>query len=359
MEKLFSADTLKRKIVSLYDARKNLIIKKLQANSSPVRTNAPVLAITTDNASNCNTMFEEFSFFARQKGLEFDTKNNRVRCLAHIVNLACKDAIAVLKKLSVTEVLTYESTESESETDDNVDSISSDSVTNGFNSSNEDEPVPESPPDNKMSLYDRIGKSIQKSRRSSILRDSFKQSCRFIKLKHKHLLLDMEVRWNTTHCMLKRLKEMRQAFEHLLSNEPTLRCYQLSSEEWDLIDEMIELLEPFWKMPLYNHLENFKFENGKGVDVCKAATSACEKLNKYYPTSDGLVYVMGLLLDPRCKTEWYKSVGIPSKVSKQNKKMALDYWDKFYKPKDGNALEPKNTSDILAAQVKRAKMSRT
>ncbi|CAG7730165.1 unnamed protein product [Allacma fusca] len=60
-----------------------------------------------------------------------------------------------------------------------------------------------------------------------------------------------------------------------------------------------------------------------------------------------------------CKPEWYKSVGIPSTVSKQNKKMALDYWDKFYKPKDGNALEPKNTSDILAAQVKRAKMSRT
>ncbi|CAG7648231.1 unnamed protein product, partial [Allacma fusca] len=32
-------------------------------------------------------------------------------------------------------------------------------------------------------------------------------------------------------------------------------------------------------------------------------------------------------LDPRCKCQWYKSVGISPSVAKQNKTLALQFWD--------------------------------
>ncbi|CAG7816454.1 unnamed protein product, partial [Allacma fusca] len=126
----------------------------------------------------------------------------------------------------------------------------------------------------------------------------------------------MEVRWNTTYYMLTRLVEMRPAFEHILANEPQLASFKVSQAEWILISEMIKLLEPFWKMTvylskakvpsmalsaavyieLYNHLEGYTKEMGHRDEICAAAAAACSKLNKYYPTSDGLVYIMGLLL---------------------------------------------------------------
>lgn len=59
-----------------------------------------VLGVTTDNASNCDTFYEEFKTIMQENGLDFDIKNHRVRCLAHIVNLACQDAISHLKQTS-------------------------------------------------------------------------------------------------------------------------------------------------------------------------------------------------------------------------------------------------------------------
>ncbi|CAG7701169.1 unnamed protein product [Allacma fusca] len=37
----------------------------------------------------------------RYEGLTFDMQNQHVKCLAHVVNLACKDAMSVLKNISV------------------------------------------------------------------------------------------------------------------------------------------------------------------------------------------------------------------------------------------------------------------
>ncbi|CAG7656907.1 unnamed protein product, partial [Allacma fusca] len=58
----------------------------------------------TDNAANCDTMFKEFASECENIGVHFDIRNQRVRCLAHVVNLACQDAIAVLKTIRVSDV---------------------------------------------------------------------------------------------------------------------------------------------------------------------------------------------------------------------------------------------------------------
>ncbi|CAG7832864.1 unnamed protein product, partial [Allacma fusca] len=296
LDGLFREDTLERRIVSLYDAEK-LKIKDLLM----------VLAITTDNASSCDTIFNEFKRVASQKGLHFDCDNQRVRCRAHVVNLACKDAISILKTMSAIEV--DDSSDISSDESNICEDESQPSAESGDLQSDSPDanPANDTASRNNLSLYHRVRKGIASI--SGTLRESFKSSCRIKKLRHRQLVRDTEVRWNSTDYMLRRLYDMK--------------------------------------------LEG----NGKG-EICSAAAVACDKLNKYYPTSDGLVYVMGLILDPRCKLEWYKCVGIPSQVAKSNKKMALQHWDTFYKPRNAEMYSVEEPLDILASQVKRAKTDR-
>ena len=51
------------------------------------------MAIGCDNASNMNTMLDKISRSLNEKNITFNSKNQRVRCLAHIINLAAKQAI--------------------------------------------------------------------------------------------------------------------------------------------------------------------------------------------------------------------------------------------------------------------------
>ena len=46
--------------------------------------------------------------------------------------------------------------------------------------------------------------------------------------------------------------------------------------------------------PVYSWLIIRQEQNGFGRDIVQAARAACEKLNKYYVSSDSLVYIVGL-----------------------------------------------------------------
>lgn len=58
-----------------------------------------ILAITTDNASNNITFLQEVSSELIIDDIEFDNKNQHVRCLAHIINLAAQEALKSLKAI--------------------------------------------------------------------------------------------------------------------------------------------------------------------------------------------------------------------------------------------------------------------
>ncbi|CAG7692586.1 unnamed protein product [Allacma fusca] len=150
--------------------------------------------------------------------------------------------------------------------------------------------------------------------------------------------------------MLERLSELRKPFELLRRNEPAMAKFSVSDAEWEFIDEMIKFLKPFEHVTLllskstgptmslsaavyielFNHLESFTPQKHCS-GIVKAATSACSKLNKYYPQTDSPVYVIGLVLDRRCKFYWYRTVGISEDIVKANKKEVISNWKTFYK----------------------------
>ena len=55
-----------------------------------------ILAVVTDNASNNTTMMKEMQNRWRIDGLDFDYKQNHVRCIAHVINIAIQSALTVL-----------------------------------------------------------------------------------------------------------------------------------------------------------------------------------------------------------------------------------------------------------------------
>lgn len=53
--------------------------------------------MTTDNASNNKTLMQILTRVLKLEGISFEQKDQWVRCLAHVINLAVQAALASLK----------------------------------------------------------------------------------------------------------------------------------------------------------------------------------------------------------------------------------------------------------------------
>ena len=61
------------------------------------------MGITTDSASNNNTFIYALSDACAEENITFSAKNNHVRCLAHVMNLAVQQLLSALKASAVNE----------------------------------------------------------------------------------------------------------------------------------------------------------------------------------------------------------------------------------------------------------------
>ncbi|GBB87922.1 hypothetical protein RclHR1_14400004 [Rhizophagus clarus] len=52
---------------------------------------------TTDNASNNDSLMKSLELVCQERNINFTMKNNHMRCMAHIINLAVQAALSCLK----------------------------------------------------------------------------------------------------------------------------------------------------------------------------------------------------------------------------------------------------------------------
>lgn len=263
-----------------------------------------LLSVTTDNASNMDTLFEELEKLFAEYGITFDSENYRVRCFAHILNLASR---AMINTVGDGDSATYPS-------DDESDG--------------EDETEKASKENSKvLPVVAKMRKGVVAIRNSPQRREMFEKQCNVAGIKHKNLLRDVRTRFNATLTMIERAKEMMQPFDMTLSCIPKLRKYGLNKDDWHMISELIKLLSPFKEATvmlsnehsptlsrlasvyhlLFNHLEKYIDNNVDETSakrarkdnrqvhpewLIEAANNGWEKLRKYYPTSDGLVHIV-------------------------------------------------------------------
>lgn len=176
-----------------------------------------ILSVTTDNASNMDTLFEELEKLFSELGIPFDSKNFRIRCFAHIMNLACQ---AIIRSIGDGDQTEYPS---DAESDDEEDTRKA----------------------NVLPVVAKLRKGVVAIRNSPQRREILARQCVAANIEVKVVLRDVRTRWNATHTMMERAKELRNPFDLSLQSIPKLRKYVLDDMEWEKIDDLLELLEPF------------------------------------------------------------------------------------------------------------------
>lgn len=263
-----------------------------------------LLSVTTDNATNMDTLFDELEILAAQYGITFDSKKFRVRCFAHIMNLSSKDMI---NSVGDGDKDMYPS-DDESDGEDGVEKESS----------------------KTLPVVAKMRKGVVAIRNSPQRREIFERQCCVADIKPKMLLRDVRTRFNSTLTMLERAKDMMLPFDMTLGCIPKLRKYALNTDEWYMIDELIKLLSPFKEATvmlsnehspslsrvssvyqlLFDHLEKYIDNDEDEIPTKRARTSnhrqrperpewlinaakkGWEKLQKYYSATDGLVHIV-------------------------------------------------------------------
>lgn len=264
-----------------------------------------VLSVTTDNASNMDTLFEELEKLFSEIGIPFDSKNYRIRCFAHIMNLACQAMIYSVGDGPATE---YPSDDSDDE--DNEKASQKAKV---------------------LPVIAKMRKGVVSIRSSPQRRELLARQCIAAKIEPRVVLRDVRTRWNATHRMMERATDLKEPFDLTLRSIPKKRKYCLEETEWEKVKDLLALLEPFREatemlsnehsptlsrvsavyQALFDHLEKFKTidrdqsqHQSKRVKrnttittmpspwLSKAAEDGLAKLEKYYPSTDGLVHIV-------------------------------------------------------------------
>lgn len=271
-----------------------------------------VLSITTDNATNMDTFFDAFQVMLEEKlGVPFDKENQRIRCLAHIVNLCAKDIMR------------------------NVDETES-----------------------TKSIIEKLRKGVIGIRGSPQRREIYLRNCTENGIGDLLPIQDVPTRWNSTFDMIERALRIETAFTATLKTIGELRSYILSEQDWALLKQLMDFLAPLKQATqmisketapniasstmIYNYLlKHFedattkkRREKNRNPDwLVDSAKKGLVKLEKYYPESDGKVYVIGTILHPGFKLDWYKHANWPEKWISNCKNIIFKEWNDYYKPK--------------------------
>lgn len=136
------------------------------------------MAITLDNASNNNTFLKELGNICEEKNIIFHHEENRVRCLAHIINLAVQEILKHIK--------------AEEAEDENI-------ILSKLSHSNNN-------------IIPKLRKLIVKIRSSPQKREKFSWHCCLYKHDENslNLILDVRTRWNSTYLMLNRALKLKE-----------------------------------------------------------------------------------------------------------------------------------------------------
>ena len=137
----------------------------------------------------------------------------------------------------------------------------------------------------------------------------------------KHSLIkDVSTRWNSTHDMIKRLCEQQPAISAVLHRRRDLLHLEISPEEWRILEDITELLEPYKDVTTYLSAESYptisalgplfaaiqaKLTHSDNDSVAVRSVKsllAADMSTRYQSTGVSLLLHKASFLDPRFKT---------------------------------------------------------
>jgi hypothetical protein len=240
------------------------------------------LAITTDNASNNETMVSHLEKLFNEDGFHWDSRLYHFRCMAHIIHLAVEESLKELE--------------------------------------------------DKIHKIRNVCKAI---RSSPIRMNAFQEKCCITNTEFKKPLIDCPTRWSSTYLMLNRAIELKKVIHLITTDDEDERVtdmsqYEISKSEWQELEMITNFLFKFHQatqfmekstyptaisvIPLLNvlldHVEDWSGDLKSKTDsvIERAARNAREKLVKYYTKTNEMTMSI-LAMDPRFKLKYFEDEG--------------------------------------------------
>ncbi|KAL1940908.1 hypothetical protein VTO73DRAFT_7544 [Trametes versicolor] len=345
-----------------------------------------VLAVTCDNAENNSTMMTKLeAILPTIRGSKV-----RVRCLAHILNLVVKAILSQFdtdrrrrrsqeaaadaqgedaELVALEDDRDFAEEEPEAEEDEEEDAQEPDeardaadeAVIDKYEDENKDSEItPKEVRDGHMALK-KITELSKKVWHSPTVRAELARLATEAELPCSVLVRPVRTRWNTMTEVLKRALDMREVLGHLCDlmafNKPQgvrLRRFALTDEEWEIVKQLYDLLEPFLYatneisksghalvhevIPYIDLLTDHVDDVDKDTQLAPAVRAAAKRgraiLDKYYSyTDDSVIYRIAMILNPRYKREYFHLREWPTEWVNEAVKIARDEWQTYYKPK--------------------------
>jgi hypothetical protein len=227
----------------------NLFLESLDQIEIPL---AKVFSLTMDNASNNDTCMNRIEEMATAQGLDFKIFERRIRCLAHVLNLAVQD---VLKNLNV-----------------NPENME-DQVTKDMEELEDDEEWEEAKSSSSKALFVIVRKLryLIKIKKSPQLRQKLNEICVIQDMKPLTPIFDVKTCWNSTFLMIQRAETLRSPIMALCVSVSYLTKLSLEDEEWIMLNK------------LSSFLENFEY-------ATKIFSTSNQVICRYLPTFDYLIH---------------------------------------------------------------------
>lgn len=330
-----------------------------------------VMCITMDNVGSNDTFIESLEALGIKVEVTFNSANNRVRCMAHILNLCVQDILTILKV-----PLNHQDSEK-----DCVDLPEPDLDVTYGNDAEED--VVESNQCSNQPTIVKLRTLVRKIRKSTQMRQKLKKLCFLCLMDYLTPILDVATRWNSTYAMIQRAAKLKTPLRALCSSEKALQPFLFIETEYDELHTLESLLQKFDRatnlMSMARHstiasylptlnwlldaLKDFKSENPGALAI--ATDSGLSKLQKYEKElkvkNSNLPYI-ATFLNPALKMNYFKEHDYTKPEIKEIQKVICERFESDYQsgPKcDGNELPKEEPLDEFYVHMfKKAKVNR-
>ncbi|QRV87055.1 Zinc finger, BED-type predicted [Ceratobasidium sp. AG-Ba] len=353
-----------------------------------------VIASMTDNASNNQTMNAELSARIKKKlGVVLNVRGMTVTCLCHALHLICSlkaaetidtdEAYAYIKSFDDDELFEQaaevleEEKRLRGELAEDSDVESSDSEDELDCALDIPKSQPTTPANRMLNPVQKVHAIVLHCTSSASRRKRMRAVTRSLNLEPLAVIKGEKMRWNSTYAELKRAKKLKPAFNQYVatldegkpSNGQTQarmmkKVLTMADEEWDAIDEVLKILEPFdlatrdfsnrgrttlhAVLPTYAYLHSvltesqsrLNFLRGTDMDVfglLDALAAGKAKLQKYFDMAcENDLIILASVLHPGMRVAYFEDTEIwgDTELAKKGRAL-LEYMYEVYKDESG------------------------